>query len=121
MKSAKLSNQHFNLITLINEELMYGKVMSEAVPFFQWQKWIDTVLQREIMQMLFSQNKDKQKTGDPKKKPRKSSTTQGNNLGQQKAALKSFITETKKSSDKSSPSKQPQSKVPTFAPTTFAK
>lgn len=114
----KLCSPQFNLITQVNDEIMYQQAQVEGVAFFQWYQWVEKTLQKEILQQLI---KTKSKNPPPEDKKRKS-TSKKTLTQKQKEQLKGDIKQVVSGkpapkTDKSKPAlMRAQTGVMTFAP-----
>ena len=41
---------------MLDEDKLYEKLQKESIPFFRWSKWLESILQREIITMLISKS-----------------------------------------------------------------
>lgn len=48
----KLNSPQFNLITQVNDEMMWQAAHLEGIPFFQWYNWCEKTLREEIFSQL---------------------------------------------------------------------
>ena len=54
-----------NLIALINADMLYKRALSEQVPYFKFSTWIESTVQKEVIQQLFNAKKNKAKSSIP--------------------------------------------------------
>ena len=61
-----------HLIALIKTELLYKKAQEEDVPYFKYYSWIESTIQKEVLNQLY---KKKKETGGKKPATKKKTTT----------------------------------------------
>ena len=54
-----------NLIALINSDMLYKKALSEQIPYFKFSSWIESTVQKEVIQQLFNAKKNASKSKIP--------------------------------------------------------
>lgn len=54
LKSIKINSPHMALIQDTKEDTLYKRAIREQIPFFQWQKWLNDTLNREVLANVFS-------------------------------------------------------------------
>ena len=65
-----------NLIANIKDDELYAKALEEQIPFFKFEGWIASTVNKEVMTLLFK-NKSDRKDSDPKKKVSSEETKEG--------------------------------------------
>ena len=52
LQSVKLNSPHMNIICMLNKDELYDKAIKEGVPFFQWQIWIEKLINKEVLSKI---------------------------------------------------------------------
>ena len=58
-----------NLISTIRDDILYEKVMSEAIPFNKWHSWIEQTLSKQVLEQLVSDKPKRKKKAKKGSKP----------------------------------------------------
>ena len=54
LKSIKINSPHMALIQDLKEDVLFRRANREQIPFFQWQKWLNDTLNREVLANVFA-------------------------------------------------------------------
>jgi len=51
-QSVKIMSPHMNIICTLSVDALYQKALSENIPFFNYWKWIESTIQKEVFSQL---------------------------------------------------------------------